>query len=246
MDALADKNDDIRQGTTNGYSFSSSQFFSNINGKHTASMSRYENKNGKINEAKMEQYDDGKNSIVKQQLNGKNKYLSNNNEIDKEEYESYVSKRLDLITKTDYDINKKIIPDLGDFFMLIFLSNKDMSSSEMKKVKKALIEEFFTRQLFWMFHSPECAFTMKSKLLNCYPTLSNKIYLERYSSDEFFEMKFPNLFIKELHNQNVYDEIISIFSNDNCILWNCNDNYKFAKQMVEDEITKSFKNLYST
>ena len=162
-----------------------------------------------------------------------------------EEYESYVSKRLDLITKNDYDINKKIIPDIGDFFMLIFLSNKDMSSSEMKKVKKALIEEFFTRQLFWMFHSPECAFTMKSKLLNCYPTLSNKIYLERYSSDEFFEIKFPDLFIKELHNQNVYDEIISIFSNDNCILWNCNNNYKFAKQIVEDEITKSFKNLYN-
>ena len=115
----------------------------------------------------------------------------------------------------------------------------------MKKVKNALIEEFFTRQIFWMFYSPECSYNMKSKLFNCYPTYSNEIYLERYSLDALFEMKFPDLFIKELHNQNVYDEIISIFSNDNCILWNCNNNYKFAKQIVEDEITKSFKNLYN-
>ena len=162
-----------------------------------------------------------------------------------EEYESYVNNKLNLIMKNNYDINKKIIPDIGDFFMLIFLSNKDMSSTEMKKVKNALIEEFFTRQIFWMFYSPECSYNMKSKLFNCYPTYSNEIYLERYSLDALFEMKFPDLFIKELHNQNVYNEIINIFSNDNSILWNCNNNYNFARKMVEDEISNNFKNLYN-
>ena len=58
-------------------------------------------------------------------------------------------------------------------------------------------------------------------------------------------MKFPDLFIKELHNKNVYNEIIDIFSNDNCILWNCNNNYDFARQMVEDEISENFKKLYN-
>jgi hypothetical protein len=87
---------------------------------------------------------------------------------------------------------------------------------------------------------------MKSKLFNC--TLNNEnneIYLERYSLDALYEMKFPDLFIKELHNKNVYNEIIDIFSNDNCILWNCNNNYDFARQMVEDEISENFKNLYN-
>ena len=89
LNMLADKK--INENQNNYYSFTSSQSFSNINGKNVASMSKYENKNGKINKATMEQYDDGKNSIVKQQLNGKNKYLSNNNEIDKEEYEKQLS-----------------------------------------------------------------------------------------------------------------------------------------------------------
>ena len=89
LNMLADKK--INDNQNNYYSFASSQSFSNINGKNVASMSKYENKNGKINKAMMEQYDDGKNSIVKQQLNGKNKYLSNGEEVNKEEYEKQLS-----------------------------------------------------------------------------------------------------------------------------------------------------------
>ena len=54
----------------------------------------------------------------------------------KEEYEVYVNKKISLITMNDYEVNKRIIPDIGDFFMLIFLSNKDMTTPEMKKMKK--------------------------------------------------------------------------------------------------------------
>ena len=84
-------NQKINENQNNYYSFTSSQSFSNINGKNVASMSKYENKNGKINQATMEQYDDGENSIVKQQLNGKNKYLSNGKEVDRKEYEKQLS-----------------------------------------------------------------------------------------------------------------------------------------------------------
>jgi ubiquitin-protein ligase len=73
-----------------------------------------------------------------------------------EEFDSYVTKKLNLITMNNYEVNKKIVSDIGDFFMLIFLSNKDMTTPEMIKVKSVLIEEFLIRQIYWMFHGPDC------------------------------------------------------------------------------------------
>ena len=101
------------------YSFSSSQSFSNINGKHTTSMSQYENRNGKVNQAAMEKYDDGKNSIIKQHLNGKEKYLSNGKEVNKDEFD----KKLNEFDKTS---GKKMLPaniELEDDVYLDDLSN---------------------------------------------------------------------------------------------------------------------------
>lgn len=57
----------------------------------------------------------------------------------KEEYETYVNKKISLITMNDYEVNKRIIPDIGDFFMLTYLSNKDMTTPEMKKMKRVRI-----------------------------------------------------------------------------------------------------------
>ena len=65
----------------------------------------------------------------------------------------------------NYDADKKIVSDIGDFFILIFLSNKDMNTDEMKKIKYALFEEFFTRQMYWIFHGPECSNKMKSLIM---------------------------------------------------------------------------------
>ena len=51
----------------------------------------------------------------------------------KEEYETYVNKKINLIKMNDFEINKKIVADIGDFLILILLSNKDMNTPEMKK-----------------------------------------------------------------------------------------------------------------
>ena len=98
-----------------------------------------------------------------------------------EEYNFYVDKKLSLITMNDYEVNKKIVADIGDFFMLIFLSNKDMTSPEMIKIKSVLIEEFLIRQTYWMFHGPDCKDIMKSKVnsLSNNVKLNDDIYLEK-------------------------------------------------------------------
>ena len=51
-----------------------------------------------------------------------------------QEYSNYVNHILTLVKKNDYNPNKDIIPDIGDFFMLLFFSNKDTNTPKMKKM----------------------------------------------------------------------------------------------------------------
>ena len=164
-----------------------------------------------------------------------------------EEFDSYVTKKLNLITMNNYEVNKKIVSDIGDFFMLIFLSNKDMTTPEMIKVKSALIEEFLIRQIYWMFHGPDCKDIMKAKVsaLPNKTKLNNDIYLDKFHKDPNFKMRYLDIFNKELHNKNIYNKVINTIANDRNFLWNYNNNFYQAKQAAESEITLSFKRLYN-
>ena len=113
-----------------------------------------------------------------------------------DDYKRYVDKKINLIKMNDYDVNKNIVPDIGNFFMLLFLSNKDMDTDEMKKMKYVLFEEFFTRQMFWIFHGNECKFHMKS--------LINKYYYNSY--DRYDSFKVDEI-LKDNELQNI-DEIL--------------------------------------
>ena len=163
----------------------------------------------------------------------------------KAEYETYVNRKISLITMNDYEVNKKIVPDIGDFLMLIYLSNKDMSTPEMKKMKKVLIEEFLIRQMYWMFHGPECKEIMKSKVVNSSLTVNDEAYLEKFQKDPNFKMRYLDIFVKELHKQDIYHQMIDIITNDNDYLWNYHKNRTYAKRMAEEGITRSFKKLYN-
>ena len=164
-----------------------------------------------------------------------------------EEYNFYVDKKLSLITMNDYEVNKKIVADIGDFFMLIFLSNKDMTSPEMIKIKSVLIEEFLIRQTYWMFHGPDCKDIMKSKVnsLSNNVNLNDDIYLEKFHKDPNFKMRFLDIFNKELHRKNIYDKVINTIASDRTFLYNYNNNFGYAKNAAENRITQSFKRLYN-
>lgn len=162
----------------------------------------------------------------------------------KEEYEAYVNKKINLVKMNDYEINKKIIPDIGDFFMLTFLSNKDMNTPEMKKMKKVLIEEFVTREMYWIFHGPECGHTMREKMVNSLK-ISDEIYLDMFHDDPSLKMRYLDIFNKELHRLNIYREIINLISNDHDYLNNNYNDWKNGKRLAEERITKSFKSLYN-
>ena len=164
-----------------------------------------------------------------------------------EEFNTYVNKRINLITMNDYEVNKKIVPDIGDFFMLIFLSNKDMSSPEMIKIKNVLIEEFLIRQIYWIFHGPDCQSIMREKViaLNNVTRLNDDVYLEKFHNDPDFKMRYLDIFNKELHNKNIFNKVINTIANDKNFLWNYNNNFNYAKRSAENRITQSFKKLYN-
>jgi ubiquitin-protein ligase len=162
----------------------------------------------------------------------------------KEKYEEYVNRKISLIKNNDYEVNKKNIPTIGDFFMLIYLSNKDMSTTEMKKIEKVLIEEFLIRQMYWMFHGPEYE-TMKSKVVNSSLKVKDEAYLEKFQKDPYFKIRFLDIFVKELHKQDIYHQMIDIISNDKNYLWNYHNNRNYAKRMAEKGISRSFKKIYN-
>lgn len=163
----------------------------------------------------------------------------------KDEYESYMNKKIGLITMNDYEVNKKIIPDIGDFLMLTFLSNKDMTTPEMKKMKNVLIQEFLIRQVYWIFHGPDCKDTMKQKIVNGSLRLNDDVYLDLFHSDPNLKMRHLDIFNNELHRQQIYTQVINIISNDRDFLRNYKNNWKYAKRMAEERISKSFKRLYN-
>ena len=161
----------------------------------------------------------------------------------KEKYETYINKKIKLIAKNNYEVNRNIIPDISDFFILIHLSNKDMT--EMNKLEKALIEELLIRQMYSMFHGPECKETMKSKIVNSSLKVNDEAYLEKFQKDPNFKIRLLDSFVKELHKKGIYHQMINIISNDYDYLWNYNKNRYYAKRMAQKEITRSFKKIYN-
>lgn len=163
----------------------------------------------------------------------------------KAEYDAYVDKKIGLITMNDYEVNKSIVPDIGNFLMLTFLSNKDMTTPDMKRMKDVLIQEFLIRQVYWIFHGPDCEMTMRSKIVNGSLKVSDDIYLDKFETDPNFKMRHLDIFNKELHRQGIYNLVINIISNDRDFMRNYYNNWKYAKKMAQNRITKSFKKLYN-
>jgi hypothetical protein len=161
----------------------------------------------------------------------------------------YATKKINLITKNDFDVSKNIVPDIGNFLMLMFYTNKELlKPEEKKKMWYALFEEFFTRQMYWMFHGDECKNKMKNLIMknNIDDTkLLDKIYLIKFETDPDFKMRYLDIFNKELHKLGIFDDIVNILSNDSAILWQYNYNSYLTKSTVTHRMTTSFKRLFN-
>ena len=155
---------------------------------------------------------------------------------------AFMNKKLSLVLDNNYTIDKKIIPDLGDFLMLLFYCNKETHDKTMKKMWYILFEESLTRQMFWIFHGEENGPTMRKLVLK---TINNKKCLDYFINNKNFNMKNNNKFIDDLHEHKIYDQIIDLINNDKDFLdsiFISKDNKKI-RDLIIRRMNNNFKGL---
>ena len=69
----------------------------------------------------------------------------------KDDFDKYLNNIIKNIKINKYEVNKKIVPDLGNLFMLLFFSDIDLD----KRLWNILFEEKMTRKMYWTFHFSE-------------------------------------------------------------------------------------------
>ena len=69
----------------------------------------------------------------------------------KDDFNKYLNKIINNIKRNRYILNKFIVPDLGNLFMLLYFSDIDLD----KKIWNVLFEEKMVRKMFWTFHFSE-------------------------------------------------------------------------------------------
>ena len=153
----------------------------------------------------------------------------------------YLNSQLGLIHKNGYKIDKKIIPDIGDFLMILFYCNKDTHEEEMKKMWDCIFDEHIIRGMFWAFHSDENKQKMKDMVLN---PLINEICLRRYETEPDFKMKGLIQFNNDLNNLKLFDQIVDIISKDEKYLESVLIGKDNVREHVSNNMGKYFKRLY--
>ena len=153
-----------------------------------------------------------------------------------DDYCKYVNHILNLVKKNNYDVSKEIIPDIGNFLMLLFFSNRDTHSENMKKMWYALFEETSIRKPYWIFHGDECRLKMKKLIFKGQKPLLDDVCLKRFEEDYRFDLKDDRIFVEDLKKANVFDKIVDIVNSD--------ENFKEIRQYHYSWLDDSFDDDY--
>ena len=168
-----------------------------------------------------------------------------------DDYLKYVNHTLSLIKNNKYYVDKSIIPDIGNFFMLLFFSTRDTHSEAMKKMWYCLFEEFLTREMFWLFHGEEYKYKMRKMILkNKKITLEDKdkSCLVYFETNPDFKMRHLNIFNEDCRNKKIFGTLVNIISSDKTFI-NINnpdnDSEYYAYDEVSQRMGQSFKRLFN-
>ena len=149
-----------------------------------------------------------------------------------DDYCKYVNHILNLVKKNKYDVSKQIIPDIGNFLMLLFFSNRDTHSENMKKMWYSLFEETSIRKPYWIFHGDECRLKMKQLIFKDQKPLVDDVCLKRFEEDYHFDINDDRIFVDDLKKANIFDKIVDIVNSD--------ENFKEIRQYHHYWLDDSF------
>ena len=148
-----------------------------------------------------------------------------------DDYLKYANHLLGEIKKNGYDPDKRIIPDIGNLFMLLFFSNKDTNNSKMKKMWYVLFEELAIRQAYWIFHENDNKFEIKR--------LINKSF-DKNKSKELVE-KGDKMFFEDLEKNELLDDFVDIIMSDNYFVSVKDPNLQNEEQVINSLKTSAKK-----
>ena len=154
---------------------------------------------------------------------------------------AFMNKQLALIHDNEYKIDKKIIPDIGNFLMILFFCNKDTHEEQMKKMWDCLFEEVIIRSMFWGFHSDENKEKMKKLVLK---TRNNNTCMRRFENEPNFKMRYLDKFIADLNNLKLFDQIVDIINKDEKFLESVVVGKENIKQQIINSMSENFKKLF--
>ena len=177
-----------------------------------------------------------------------------------EQYIKYLNHKLNTIHRNNYNINKLIIPDLGDFFILLYFCNRNIHKEQMKKIWNALFEEYLTRQMYSILEDldylPEIFGDLSLKkpeyIKNNIELIKDDImtkilqksilFKEIRTNEDYYCSGIENYFINELKQNGKYNKLLELISS------NKNKGQEFVikkfKQYNKKTINKHYK-LYN-
>jgi len=162
------------------------------------------------------------------------------------EYISYLNHKLNLIYRNRYNVKKSIIPDIGDFLVLLLFCDRNIYNEKMKRMWYKLNEEFLIRQMYWIFCDGKNRVRIIENMLrdkfknnNEYKTkLVEEEALKRCLNEGVYNFKGDNkIFVDILNKEGMFDKITSYFFGIYDI--------KYLKEKILDEMNNKFKKIFN-
>ena len=156
-------------------------------------------------------------------------------------YSVYLNEIFNKIKDNNYIVDKKIIPDIGNFFIVLLFNKVEIGSDVLKRIYNAIFEDFITRQMSWLFHGQDSKDKMKNLLL--YDYLNEKCFSE-FETNPNFKMIGLAKFNQDLLREGLFNQVVNIISTDKGYLEHIFIGKDKAKEQVQKRMSQSFKRLF--